>query len=320
MVDAPVEISAQEKEERDARLNCRYFEQQFPEVDECVMVEIKQVDKTLGVYVQLLEYNNIEGMIQLSELSRRRYRSINKLVTVGKLETVMVMRVDEDKGYIDLSKRRVAKEDIAKCEERYNKAKLVNSIMRNLAETTGSNLLDLNQKITWPLSKPPYKSAYEAFQIAIQEPERVFGNCDVDKDIIERLLTVIRRKLTPQALRIRADIEVFCLNSAGIEAIKEALLAGESVGTEEIPIKVKLIASPKYVILATSIVKKDGLDLMAQSIEKIRETILAHKGDLRVLEEPHVTSNEEENLLKQELEGGDGEEDDDDDESDEAEE
>jgi hypothetical protein len=59
---------------------------------------------------------------------------------------------------------------------------------------------------------------------------------------------------------------------------------------------------------------------MAQSIEKIRETILAHKGDLRVLEEPHVTSNEEENLLKQELEGGDGEEDDDDDESDEAEE
>ena len=36
----------------------------------------------MGAYVQLLEYNNIEGMVLLSELSRRRIRSINKLIKV----------------------------------------------------------------------------------------------------------------------------------------------------------------------------------------------------------------------------------------------
>lgn len=37
----------------------------------------------MGAYVNLLEYNGIEGMILLSELSRRRIRSINKLIKVG---------------------------------------------------------------------------------------------------------------------------------------------------------------------------------------------------------------------------------------------
>lgn len=36
----------------------------------------------MGAYVNLLEYNGIEGMILLSELSRRRIRSINKLIKV----------------------------------------------------------------------------------------------------------------------------------------------------------------------------------------------------------------------------------------------
>ena len=37
-------------------------------------------------------------MILLSELSRRRIRSINKLVRVGRTEIVMVIRVDKEKG------------------------------------------------------------------------------------------------------------------------------------------------------------------------------------------------------------------------------
>lgn len=39
-------------------------------------------------------------MILLSELSRRRIRSINKLVRVGKDEAVVVTRVDREKGNV----------------------------------------------------------------------------------------------------------------------------------------------------------------------------------------------------------------------------
>jgi len=52
----------------------------------------------LGAYVELLEYNNTKGMILLSELSRRRIRSVNKLIRVNRHEVVKVLRVDTEKG------------------------------------------------------------------------------------------------------------------------------------------------------------------------------------------------------------------------------
>jgi translation initiation factor 2 subunit 1 len=38
-------------------------------------------------------------MILLTELTRRRIRSINKLIRIGRNEVVMVVRVDRDKGF-----------------------------------------------------------------------------------------------------------------------------------------------------------------------------------------------------------------------------
>jgi hypothetical protein len=42
-------------------------------------LQVKSIAE-MGAYVSLLEYNNIEGMILLSELSRRRIRSVTKLI------------------------------------------------------------------------------------------------------------------------------------------------------------------------------------------------------------------------------------------------
>lgn len=94
----------------------RYYQQRYPEVDELVMVQVRQIAE-MGAYVKLvrplhsptnaawssfvvfqLEYDNIEGMILLSELSRRRIRSIQKLIRVGRNEVAVVMRVDKEKG------------------------------------------------------------------------------------------------------------------------------------------------------------------------------------------------------------------------------
>lgn len=61
------------------------------------MVNVRAIAE-MGAYVRLLEYNDIEGMILLSELSRRRIRSVQKLIRIGRNEVVVVMRVDKDKG------------------------------------------------------------------------------------------------------------------------------------------------------------------------------------------------------------------------------
>ena len=99
--------------------NCRFYEEKYPEIDSFVMVNVKQARSPkiykelheilltvwpkiaeMGAYVKLLEYDNIDGMILLSELSRRRIRSIQKLIRVGRNEVVVVLRVDKEKGEI----------------------------------------------------------------------------------------------------------------------------------------------------------------------------------------------------------------------------
>ena len=98
-------------------------------------------------------------MILLSELSRRRIRSINKLIRVGRTEPVVVIRVDKDKGYIDLSKRRVSPEDIERCTEVFSKGKVCENIQITLTLTMRS-LLHIKQILYISLSLSRQSTQY----------------------------------------------------------------------------------------------------------------------------------------------------------------
>uniref|UniRef100_M4BBE0 S1 motif domain-containing protein n=1 Tax=Hyaloperonospora arabidopsidis (strain Emoy2) TaxID=559515 RepID=M4BBE0_HYAAE len=302
--------SSQAQTQEIMHLQCRFYEQKFPEIDELVMVNVRSIAE-MGAYVSLLEYNNIEGMILLSELSRRRIRSINKLIRVGKNEVVMVLRVDKEKGYIDLSKRRVSPEDIAKCEERYNKAKTVHGVLRQVAQENHLKIVDLYAQVAWPLykkfkietvnddeKKVEYVHCFDVFKMGITD-DAVFEELEVAPEILTALKAQIRRRLTPQPIKVRADIEVTCFTYEGIEAVRSALQAGQDVGTEDVPVKVKLIAPPMYVMTTSTLDKQKGIQKLQEAIESVREHITAKKGTMSVKMEPKVVSvNEEKEFLQ----------------------
>jgi len=260
-----------------------------------VMVQVKNVAE-MGAYVSLLEYNNIEGMILLSELSRRRIRSINKLIRVGRTEVVVVLRVDKDKGYIDLSKRRVSPEDIQKCEEKFNKSKAVHSIMRHVSETCKVRLEDLYTSFGWDLYKK-FGHAYDAFKLIVGHAERVLESYDIKPNVKDALLKNIHRRLTPQAIKIRADLECTCFAYDGIDAIKDALKEGEKVSTEETPVKIKLVAPPLYVMMTTSLNKDKGIKALQDACEAITRSIKSKGGELNIKTPPRAVSERDDRLL-----------------------
>ncbi|KAG9048196.1 hypothetical protein FS837_000542 [Tulasnella sp. UAMH 9824] len=325
----------------------RYYRQRFPEIDDLVMVQVRQIAE-MGAYVKLLEYDNIEGMILLSELSRRRIRSIQKLIRVGRNEVVVVLRVDKEKGYIDLSKRRVSPEDITKCEDRYMKSKTVASIMRHVATKTAGlsdaedasqvkspsieptkskkekakeakegeehkegeegaeeeeevplqneheekRLEQLYEQIAWPLGDK-YGHPYDAFKIALTDPDSVFEGIEMSKAVRTALLTTIGRRLTPQPIKLRADIELTCFTPAGIDAIKDALKAGEGVSTPAVPIKAKLVAPPFYVLGTNATDRVGGVEKLEEAIKVIQQTIENFGGTLNVKMRPKAVSETE---------------------------
>lgn len=309
-------------------LSCRFYKEKYPEVDSVVMVNVRSIAE-MGAYVHLLEYKNIEGMILLSELSRRRIRSINKLIRVGKTEPVVVIRVDKEKGYIDLSKRRVSAEDLEKCTERYSKAKAVNSILRHVAELlkyeSDEQLEELYEKTAWYFEEKYKKnkaSAYDYFKQAVSDPS-ILAECDLDDKTKEVLLSNIKRKLTSQAVKIRADIECACYGYEGIDAVKTALKTGLSLSTEELPIKINLIAPPLYVMTTSTPEKQDGLRILNEAIEVIKQKITELGGVFTIQMSPKVvTATDEADLAKQmeraEMENTEVAGDDDDEEDDEG--
>jgi len=272
--------------------NCRMYEKKYPDVDELVVVNVKSIAE-MGAYVSLLEYNNIEGMILLSELSRRRIRSISKLIRVGRQEVVVVLRVDKEKGYIDLSKRRVSPEEVVKCEEKYNKSKAVHSIMRHVAETMQRNIEDLYVQFGWPLYTK-FGHAYDAFKLAITDPDPILQGIDIEPDIKNCLIKNIQRRLTPQPVKVRADLEVTCFQYEGIDAIKAALKAGEALSTADSTVSIKLLAPPLYVMVGTFFEKDLGIATLTKAIEIIKEELVKRKGDVVVKTAPRSVSDRDE--------------------------
>ncbi|CAO2824841.1 unnamed protein product [Amaranthus hypochondriacus] len=299
-------------------LECRMYEAKYPEVDMAVMIQVNNI-ADMGAYVSLLEYNNIEGMILFSELSRRRIRSVNSLIRVGRIEPVMVLRVDRDKGYIDLSKRRVSEEDIARCEERYNKSKLVHSIMRHVAETTNIDLEELYIRIGWPLYRK-YGHAFEAFKVIVTDPDTILDPLTyevketgpdgqevtkvlpaVTPEIKDALIKNIRRRMTPQPLKIRADIEMKCFQFDGVLHIKDAMRKAEAAGTNDCPVKIKLVAPPLYVLTTQTLDKEQGIATLNKAIVACTEEIERHKGKLVVKDAPRTVSEIDDKLLREQM-------------------
>ncbi|KAG2446092.1 hypothetical protein HXX76_000692 [Chlamydomonas incerta] len=224
----------------------------------------------------------------------------------------MVLRVDKEKGYIDLSKRRVSPEDVAKCEERYNKSKLVHSIMRHVAETTGRDLEALYDNIAWPLYKL-YGHAFDAFKTMVtDEGDAIFKKLEEEKgaaatallspEVREALLKNIKRRMTPQPLKIRADVEMTCFTYDGIEHIKSAIRAAEATSTEECPVKMKLVAPPLYVLTTQTLDKNKGVEVLTAACEACQKSIEASRGKLVVKEAARAVSERDDRLLNEKLE------------------
>ena len=276
-------------------LDCRMYENEFPEADDVVVVLVKEI-QDMGGYVHLLEYNNCQGMIMLSELSRRRIRSVNKLLKVGRQEVAAVVRVDKEKGYIDLSKRRVAPEDVTKIEEKWNKSRAVHSIVRHVAETVGVDAINLYQRWGWPLYRK-YAHAYDGLCQAVSDPDTVLEGLDISPREREELLRNVTRKLAPQSIKLRADIEVTCYHYEGIDAVKAALKAGEAAGTEECTIKIKLVAPPLYVLTTSSLQKKTGIEALTNALEVVNEEITKRNGKYVLKSEPRTVSEKDDRML-----------------------
>lgn len=85
------------------------YNKKFPKKDDLVFGEIFESDN-FGIKVKLLDYNELVGFISINETSRIK-RKQSKSIAIGVKTTFIVIAVDEVKGFIDLSKHNISKDE-----------------------------------------------------------------------------------------------------------------------------------------------------------------------------------------------------------------
>lgn len=80
----------------------------FPSEGEVVLITVKNITP-YSALCSLNEYPGKEGMIHVSEVSGKWVRDIKKFVKQNKQYAAKVIRVDEIKGHINLSFKRLSK-------------------------------------------------------------------------------------------------------------------------------------------------------------------------------------------------------------------
>ncbi|ETO29455.1 translation initiation factor eIF2 alpha subunit [Reticulomyxa filosa] len=273
-------------------LDCRMYKKEYPDVGDLVVVEVKAIE-SFGALCSLLEYNKIEGMVVMSELSFRRVKSVGRVLQVGKQEIMAVIAVNSQKGYIDLSKNRVEMSAVRQCEENWNKSKAVHSIMRHVAKHSEYGVEQLYQQFGWPMAQK-YGHAYDGFKFALEHKEEFLKEFDVPESIREMLFARIENRLKPQVVSVEAVIDVTCFGDEGILAMKKAFKTGlETHSDDDFSIKITLESPPSYKVSIKTLKPEAGEKALYELVNTIGKCLAECQGNVKIKSKPNVVSQDD---------------------------
>ena len=197
----------------------------LPEENEIVLCKVTKIFPN-SVFVELLEYNR-QAMIHISEVSPGRIRNLRDYVSVGRQIVCKVLRLDREKGHIDLSLRRVnSTQRREKLDEIKQELKAEN-LIKNLAKKLKMESARLYREIADKILKE-YSYLYECFKDVAN------GKADLQKlglseKIVSELKEAVLDKFKPRKIIIRGEIKVQTYQSDGVEKIKSSLMEIEKI-------------------------------------------------------------------------------------------
>ena len=116
---------------------------------------------------------------------------------------------------------------------------------------------------------------------------------DLDPVILNELKNQVSTRYTQSAVRIRADVSVTCYTYEGVEAIKKSLAAAQAVQTQDVPISIKLVAPPLFVLTTSSTDKEAGVERLQLALDTLEKEIKGYGGNIFINMAPKAISQTE---------------------------
>lgn len=199
----------------------------MPEEDEIVLCKVTKIFPS-SVFVDLLEYDD-SGMVHISEVSPGRIRNLRDYVSIGRQIVCKVLRIDRQRGHIDLSLRRVnSSQRREKLDEIKSELK-AESLIKNLTKKLNVPLPKLYKEVTEKIFDE-YSHLYICFKDVVAGDANL-EKMGLSKKLSDELTSAILEKFKPAKIKIQGEIKLQTYDSKGIEKIKAALMDIENVSS-----------------------------------------------------------------------------------------
>lgn len=204
-----------------------YKKSGFPEEDEIVLCSVTKVQYH-SVFARLDEYG-LTGMIHISEVSPGRIRNIRDFVKEDKVIVCKVLKVNKERGYIDLSLRRVGegqrRSKINMIKQEQKAEKIIETIAKARKIPADKLYKDLKSKIF-----EYYPDMYSCFKAVIEDLD--LKDLGIEKSLADELEVIIRDRLKPPVLKIGGELTLSSILPNGVEIVKSAVLAAQEAAPE----------------------------------------------------------------------------------------
>src|SRR3989344_4995148 len=173
----------------------------YPEEDEIVLCKVTKLFPN-SVFVELLEYRK-PGMVHISEVSPGRIRNLRDFVSIDRQIVCKILSVDKEKGYIDLSLRRVnSNQRREKLDEIKSELKAEN-LITNMAKKLKRPVEDLYKEIVTSVFKE-YSHLYLCFK-DVAAGNITLAELGVKKDLAKEIEEAVIEKFRPKKIFIKGE-------------------------------------------------------------------------------------------------------------------
>ena len=244
----------------------------FPEEDELVICTVTTVHFH-SVFVKLDEYEK-SGLIHISEISPGRIRNIRDYVTEGKKIVCKVLNIDQDKGHIDLSLRRVNESQKRNKVNEVKKEQAAEKMVEFSAKKLNLDPQELFKQI-FEKTQENYPSVYSFFE-AIVKGSASLKDIGLTKEADETLTTLIKDRIIPQKIKISGKLKLVSYDSNGLDIIKKSLIDANNVDKDKIRIRYEGTGS--YNITVESDNYKDAEGVLEKATSTAIDFVKKNKG------------------------------------------
>ncbi|MCW4010777.1 MAG: translation initiation factor IF-2 subunit alpha [Candidatus Bathyarchaeota archaeon] len=216
---------------------------EYPEPGDLIIATIETVTD-YGAYARLDEYDK-RGLLHVSEISSSWIRNIRDFVRENQKMVLKVLRVDPQKGHVDLSLRRVTKRERIEKIKSWKRERKADALLRGVAEKVGLSAEEVYEKAGLLLDER--YGLYEGFERLVKDGPEVLTKLGAPEDLANVFAQVAEERIRVKMVKVRGTIEVRCIKPNGVKCIQDAFSsAKKSEKTRDSEIEFAVIAAPKY--------------------------------------------------------------------------